>query len=112
MQGMGREEEEKDLSREEILRMNKLKNRYSRREIESFIMDRMRDGRLEVGADTIRGDEDFEKLILAYDDAMRRDSPYRVRVQEEEEIDNGSYRYPRLVFERRQGKRTGGEEEE
>lgn len=111
VQGMGREEEEKDLSREEILRMNKVTNRYSRGEIESFIMDRMRDGRLEVGADTIRGDEDFEKLILAYDDAMRRDSPYRVRVREDEEIDNGSYRYPQLVFERRPGRKSGREEE-
>ena len=54
---------------------------------------------------------DFEKLILAYDDAMRRDSPYRVRVREDEEIDNGSYRYPRLVFERRPGRKSGREEE-
>ncbi len=101
VRGMAREEDGEELSREEILRMNKIKNRYSRREIERFILERMKDGRLEVAADTIKGDEDFEKLILAYDDAMRKDSPYRVTVREDEEIDNGSYRYPRLTFERR-----------
>ncbi len=104
VRGMAREEESAELSREEILRMNRIKNRYSRSQIESFVLERMREGRLELEEATVQSDEDFEKLILAYDDAMRKDSPYRVEVQETEEIDNGRYRYPRLVFEK---KRSG-----
>ena len=111
VRGMAREEEQEELSREDILRMNKIKNRYSRKEIEDFILERMKEGRLEAAEDTVRGDEDFEKLILAYDDAMRKDSPYRVTVQEDGEIDNGSYRYPRLTFELR-SKRKGIQEKE
>ena len=45
--------------------------------------------------------EDFEKLVLAYDGSVRKDSPYRVREQDVEMVDNGRYRYPKLVFERR-----------
>ncbi len=33
VRGMAREEEQEELSREDILRMNKIKNRYSRKEI-------------------------------------------------------------------------------
>ena len=62
----------------------------------------MKDGRLEVGEDTIASPEDFEKLILAYDMSVRKDSPYRVREQETEVIDNGKYRYPGLVFVRKE----------
>lgn len=111
VRGMAREEEQEELSREDILRMNKIKNRYSRKEIEDFILERMKEGRLEAAEDTVQGDEDFEKLILAYDDAMRKDSPYRVTVREDGEIDNGSYRYPRLTFELR-SKRKGIQEKE
>ena len=111
VRGMAREEEQEELSREDILRMNKIKNCYSRKEIEDFILERMKEGRLEAAEDTVQGDEDFEKLILAYDDAMRKDSPYRVTVREDGEIDNGSYRYPRLTFELR-SKRKGIQEKE
>ena len=61
----------------------------------------MENGRLEVTAETIASPEDFEKLVLAYDGSVRKDSPYRVREQDEEMVDNGRYRYPKLVFERR-----------
>ena len=59
----------------------------------------MKDGRLEVGRDTISSVEDFERLVLAYDSAARKDCPFQVREQEAEMVDNGRYRYPRLVFE-------------
>lgn len=95
------EEETEELSKEEILKLNKIKNRYSRKQIESFVMDRMKDGRLEVTGETITDDEDFEKLVLAYDYSVRRDSPYQVKNQDAEEIDNGSYRFPGLVFEKK-----------
>ncbi len=104
-EGLEPEEEMKELTGEEILRLNKIKNRYSRRQIEEFILERMEGGRLEVTGDTIASEEDFEKLVLAYDGAARKDSPYQVREQEAEMIDNGSYRYPRLVFEKKRNGR-------
>lgn len=95
------EEETRELSEEEILDLNKLKNRYSRKDIENYIAGHMKDGRLEVGQDTVDSDEEFEKLILAYDYSTRRKSLYQVEDEEPEMIDNGRYRYPKLVFVRR-----------
>lgn len=101
MEGLAPEEETEELSGEEILRLNRIRNRYSRKQIEEFILERMENGRLEVTADTIASPEDFEKLVLAYDGSVRKDSPYRVREQDVEMVDNGRYRYPKLVFERK-----------
>ncbi len=99
VEGLLPEEETEELTGEEILKLNKIKNRYSRREVEEFILKKMKDGRLEVTKDTISSTEDFEKLVLAYDSSTRKDSPYRVK--EQGIIDNGKYRYPNLVFERK-----------
>ena len=101
MEGLAPEEEMEELSGEEILRLNRIRNRYSRKQIEEFILERMENGRLEVTEDTITSLEDFEKLVLAYDGSVRKDSPYRVREQDVEMVDNGRYRYPKLVFERK-----------
>lgn len=90
-----------ELSMEEILSLNKLKNRYSRKEIERYIESHMDEGRMEVKEDTIGSPEEFEKLILAYDYSTRRKSLYQVEEEEPEFIDNGRYRYPKLVFVRR-----------
>lgn len=95
------EEEPEELSMEEVLRLNRIRNRYSRKQVDEFILSQMTDGVLEVTGDTIATEEDFEKLVLAYDYSSRKGSPYRVRRQETAEIDNGSYRYPDLIFERR-----------
>ena len=99
VEGLLPEEETEELTGEEILKLNKIKNRYSRREVEEFILRKMKDGRLEVTKDTISSTEHFEKLVLAYDSSTRKDSPYRVK--EQGIIDNGKYRYPNLVFERK-----------
>ena len=95
------DEEPKELTTEEILNLNRLKNRYSKKEIESFIDSHLVQGRMEVTEDTVRTSEEFEKLILAYDYSTRRKSLYEVENMEPELIDNGRYRYPRLVFVRR-----------
>ena len=95
------DEEPVQLTAEEILNLNKVKNRYSRKEIEGYIESRMVQGRMEVREDTVRTAEEFEKLILAYDYSIRRKSLYQVEDMEPELIDNGRYRYPRLVFVRR-----------
>lgn len=101
MEGLAAEEETQELSGEEVLKLNRIRSRYSRKQIEEFILEKMEDGRLELTEDTIASPEDFEKLVLAYDGSVRRDSPYRVREQDVDVIDNGRYRYPKLVFERK-----------
>ncbi len=90
-----------ELTMEEILNLNRLKSRYSRKEIESYLKAHMEEGRMEVKEDTVRSPEDFERLILAYDYSTRRKSLYQVEDTEPELIDNGRYRYPKLVFVRR-----------
>lgn len=95
------EEEPVELTMEEILNLNRLKNRYSRKEIENYIEAHMEGGRMEVREDTVRTPEEFEKLILAYDYSTRRKSLYQVENEEPEIIGNKRYRYPKLVFTRR-----------
>ncbi len=100
------EEEQQDLSREDILKLNKIKNRYSQKQVESFVMEKMKDGTLQVDDGTVTSEEEFEKLVLAYDYSVRKGSPYKVKEQETVMIDNGRYRYPGLVFEKR-GHKSG-----
>lgn len=102
------DEEMPELAREDVLRLNRIHNRYSRKEIEAFIEGRMQGDCLEVGKDFVHSDEDFEMLILAYDYAARKGSRYRVRRGEEQEIDSGRYRYPALIFERVKVRRNEG----
>lgn len=98
------EEKQKEMSREDILRMNQIRHRFTRKEIEDFIGSHMEDGVLETDRITLQNDEDFEKLILAYDLSVRRSSPYRVVVQEEQ-LENGTYRYPKMGFFPETGKK-------
>ena len=86
---------------EEVLNLNKVKNRYSRKEIEGFIETHMENGIMVVDKDTVSNDEEFEKLILAYDYSTRLKSAYEVEDQEPEMIHNGRYTYPGFVFARR-----------
>ncbi|MCI9560434.1 MAG: hypothetical protein HFG52_14655 [Lachnospiraceae bacterium] len=95
------EEETGELSGEEILRLNRVRNRFSRREVESFVLERMENGKMEVTRDTICSEEDFEKLVLAYDNSTRKDSPFQVKEQDTELVENGGFRYPRLIFEKK-----------
>ena len=57
--------------------MNKIHHRFTRQQIESFIEERMTDGVLETGSLQLTCQEDFEKLILAYDISMRKNSRFR-----------------------------------
>lgn len=130
-EGLGEEEVQEELSREELLDLNKIKKRYSKKQIEEFIGSRMKDGMFEVTSETVQEREDFEKLILAYDYSIRRKSLFRVletggtgsglqgpdsssqgageerpegrygRTAQPEMIESGGYRYPRLTFIRR-----------
>ena len=40
------EEEPEELTREEILQLNRMKNRYSRKQIRAFVLERMVNGGL------------------------------------------------------------------
>lgn len=115
-EGLQDEEVQEELSREELLDLNKIKKRYSKKQIEEFIESRMKDGMLQVEADTVQDEEDFEKLILAYDYSIRKKSAFQVIEagggrggheagtdgdSQPEMIEGGGYRYPRLTFIRR-----------
>ena len=97
-------ETEEELSKEDILRINRNKSRYSKVQIEAFILDRMEGGTFETKQHPIDTDEDFELLILAYDYSIRRTSPFRVVPGTRGIITNGKYTYPELVFERNSSK--------
>jgi hypothetical protein len=90
---------EEDLTAEEILKLNKNKTRYSKSEIEEFVIDKMKSGVFSTDDYPITTENDFELLILAYDHSIRRKSPYQVRREDNEIIVNGKYSYPRLTFE-------------
>ena len=92
------EKQQEELSREDVLRLNKIHTRYQQAEIEDFIEDYMHDDHMEVKDIDIRDEESFEKLILAYDYSTRRNSKYKVIERDDKLIDNGSYRYPALTF--------------
>ncbi|MGN8799579.1 Wadjet anti-phage system protein JetA family protein [Candidatus Merdisoma sp. HCP28S3_D10] len=105
------EEKPAEMSREEILKLNQIRHRFTRKEIEDFIDARMEDGVLETSRLKLHSEEDFEKLILAYDLAVRRNSPYRVMVQEEQLEENG-YRYPKMAFFPRNQEKAEQEKED
>lgn len=90
----------KELSQEEVLALNKMNQRYSKKQIEWFIEKRMVEGRLEVTEETITDDKSFEKLILAYDYALRKDSKFEV-LSDDRVIRQGKYTYPGLIFIRK-----------
>ena len=98
---MAVEEEAEDLDREDVLRLNRIQMRYSKKQIEEFIEDHMEDGVMDVRTLSLEEDETFEKLILAYDYSTRRNSKYRIAEEETEMITSGKYRYPALRFIRR-----------
>lgn len=106
---MAPEEEIEDLDREDVLRMNRIQTRYSQEEIRRFIEDHMTDDVMDTAEIGEMTDEDFEKLILAYDYAVRKGSRYAVeetggKDEDREDprmIRNGRYCYPELRFIRR-----------
>ena len=95
------EEAVHELTKDEILKLNKVKTRYSREEIDAFVESRMKDGKAVFSEDSVQTEEDFEKMILAYDGAGKKKGLYRAEAEEGEMIDNGSFCYPKITFIRR-----------
>lgn len=98
---MADEEITEDLNREDVLRLNRIQHRFSRKQIEEFIESHMQGEIMDAGKIPLNGQEDFEKLILAYDYSTRKNSKYRVVSGEARMIENYGYRYPALKFVRR-----------
>ncbi len=98
---MAADEEIEDLGKEDVLRLNRIQMRYSRQQIEAFIEGHMEQDVMDASKIAITDEEEFEKLILAYDYSTRRNSRYMVLEEEPEVVDNGQYRYPALKFVRR-----------
>lgn len=102
-------EPEADLSREEVLRLNRSRKRYSRSQVEHFILDQMKDGELRVEDMILDSEESFEMLVLAYDYSSRKSCPYEVEERDVPLVERGGFRYPRLVFRK---KRTNAKKED
>lgn len=98
---MAEDETIEDLNREDVLKLNRILQRYSKQEIEAFIEEHMKDDVMDVEKLKIADEESFEKLILAYDYSTRRNSKYIVLEENTPQIENGCYKYPALKFVRR-----------
>ena len=90
---MAQEEEVDDLDREDVLRLNRIKRRFSEKHIEKDVLD--------TEKLSLTSEEDFEKLILAYDLSTRKNSKYKTLEEDAETIEKNGYRYPALKFVRR-----------
>ena len=95
------EDETEELDREEVLKMNRIQVRYSKAQIEDFIQSHMKDDVMSAREIEDMNEEDFEKLILAYDYSTRRNSKYAAVNETEELVENGKYVYPDLKFMQR-----------
>lgn len=95
------DEKMEDLDREDVLKLNRIQLRYTKKQIEDFIETHMQDEVMDASKLEIIGDEDFEKLILAYDYSTRKNSRYMLLEEDAEMVEHGGYRYPALKFVRR-----------
>ena len=98
---MAEDEQNEDLDRENVLKLNRIHTRFSKQEIEDFIELHMEDEILDASKINISSEEDFEKLILAYDYSTRKNSKYKVLEEDVELVEKDGYKYPALRFVRR-----------
>lgn len=96
-----------ELSREDVLKLNQIQHRFTRQQIEEFVESHLEEGIFAAKNLTCIDDETFEKLILAYDLGMRKNSRFQVRLSGKQ-VHNGSYSYPEMIFaEREWAEKTG-----
>lgn len=98
---MAQEEAAEDLDRDDVLKLNRIQARYSKKQIEEFIEENMNGEIMDAAGVDISDDTAFEKLILAYDLSTRRNSKYMVFEDETGMVEGKGYRYPGLKFVRR-----------
>ena len=85
----------------DVLRLNRIKRRFSKKQIEEFIEEHIEKDVLDTEKLSLTSEEDFEKLILAYDLSTRKNSKYKTLEEDAETIEKNGYRYPALKFVRR-----------
>ena len=95
------EEKDPELSREEILKLNRIHHRFTRAQVEEYIEEHMENGCLDTGLLSVESDEDFEKLILAYDLSIRRDGRFEV-LEAGYQVKRGPYTWPAMMVGDRQ----------
>ena len=96
------EETTEDLDKEDVLKLNRIQHRYSRRQIEDFIEENIQEGVMDALSLPMREEDEFEKLILAYDLSTRRNSKYMVLEEDVRMVEKNGYRYQALKFVKRQ----------
>lgn len=96
------EETTEDLDKEDVLKLNRIQHRYSRRQIEDFIEENIQEGVMDALSLPMREEDEFEKLILAYDLSTRRNSKYMVLEEDVRMVEKNGYCYPALKFVKRQ----------
>ncbi len=95
--------EQAELSREDVLKLNRIHHRFTGQQIEEFVESHLDGGIFSTRDLTDLDDETFEKLILAYDQSMRKNSRFQVRLSGKQ-VNNGRYSYPEMIFaERNEG---------
>ena len=72
-----------------------------KKQIEEFIEEHIEKDVLDTEKLSLTSEEDFEKLILAYDLSTRKNSKYKTLEEDAETIEKNGYRYPALKFVRR-----------
>lgn len=77
--------------------------RFSKKQIEEFIENNMEDEVMDASKINIADEEEFEKLILAYDYSTRKNSKYKVLEEEPEMVENAGYRYPGIKIREETG---------
>lgn len=90
-----------DLKKEDVLKLNRIQVRYNQTQIEEFIESHMQDEIMDASKISISNEEEFEKLILAYDYSTRKNSKYMILDEEVDIVETEQYRYPALRFVRR-----------
>ncbi len=90
-----------ELSREDVLKLNQIQHRFTRQQIEEFVESHLEEGIFAAKNLTCLDDETFEKLILAYDLGMRKNSRFQVRLSGKQ-VHNGPYSYPEMIFAERE----------
>ena len=94
-------EEQTELSRDEVLKLNQIQRRFTRQQIEEFVENHISEGVFASDSLKVEDDETFEKLILAYDLCMRKNSRFKVKVADGR-VSCGKYCYPQMIFVERE----------
>lgn len=87
-----------ELTRDQVLDLNKINGRYTSEDIECFVFNHMENDVFATDKFMLENEKQFELLILAYDYGIRKRSPYSVVESEEGFVTSGNYRYPKLTF--------------